>query len=255
MACQPPQLGLTALRLPSSLEELGASPLFAAAASDGPPDAAELAAWLQQARQAVPAALDWSLPLRALQGGCLQAQQATSLVAALGRILEAAREQLEQLDAAAAGGRVSGGSGAGAAAAGGGDPRLATAQRNALKLSLFFLCCLAHGEGTAAASTPQPGAGVGGRKGKAAGGAGSDAAAAALASLRARRDALLAIGAAEEAVHECRGLLPALPDLRAAARAARSAALHCLAHPPAAGGDRGTKELAEACTQAASGGC
>lgn len=253
------QLGLAALRLPGSLEELGASPLFAAAANDLP-DAAELAALLQKARQESATALDWGQVLQTLRGGQLQASQASQLVGVLARAADSARQQLEAVTASS--GRPSGGSAAPAAVGAGGDPRLATALRNSLKLSLFFLCCLARGEGSAAGPQAAQAAGGGGgqrrgaaKKAKAGGGVDTaSAATAALAQLRARRDALLAINAIEEAVHACRALLPAVPDLRAAAQAARRAALHCLVHPsPVVVADRGAKDLAVACSQAATG--
>lgn len=256
------QLGLSSLRLPSSLAELGASPLFSAAdaaGQEGPPDAAEVAAVLQQARRQPVTALDWGLLFQALTSGQLQGSQPAQLAAVLSWAADSAREQLEA--AAAAGERPSGGRGAGAASASDvGNPRQRQALQNTIKLSLLFLCALARGEGTAGrdAQHPAPAGGRrGGKKGKGTG-AGGDGATEALTQLRARRDALLAAGGIEEALHDNRMLLPAVPDLRAAGRLVRGAAMHCLVHqlpPGAAGSDRTAKELAETCFQAAAGDC
>ena len=257
------QLGQSALRLPSSLAELRASPLFsaaAAAAQEGPPAASEVAALLPQARRQPVTALDWGLLLHALSSGQLQGSQPAQLVAVLSWAADSAREQLEA--AAAAGGRPSGGGGSAAAAPAAtdvGDPRLRQALQNTLKLSLFFLCCLVRGEGTSGgdAEHPAPAGGGSGKRGgkKAKAGAGATVVEA-LAQLRAQRDALLAAGTIEDALHDSRALLPAVSDLRAAGRLVRGAALHCLVHPPpagAGGGDRAAKELAEARFQAAAG--
>lgn len=237
-------LGLTALRLPGSLEQLAATPLFAAAAAEEqPPD---LTAWLQAARQQTLTQLDWAVVLRAFQGQ-LQASQALQLASLLSWAAKGARQQLEEVNA-------------GTAAADAGDPRRRQALQNSLKLSLFFLCSLARGEGTATASGaqhPHAAAVATGGQQKRAKAAGGDGAAAALAALRLRRDALLAAGGIEEAVAADRALLPAVSDLRAACRLVRAAVLHCLVHPlpvPAGGGDRSAKDLAEACFQAVAGG-
>lgn len=255
------QLGLGALRLPSGLAELGANPLFsvaAAAAQDAPPDAAEVAAVLQQARRQQVTALDWGLLFQALASGQLQGSRPAQLVAVLSWAADSAREQLEA--AAAAGERPSGGGGGAspAAASDVGNPRLRQALRNTLKLSLLFLGSLARGEAAGGRDAQHP-APTGGKRGgkQAKGGAGAaEAAAEALAQLRVRRDALLAAGGIEDALHENRSLLPAVADLRAASRLVRGAAMHCLVHPlpaGAAGSDRTAKELAEACFQTAAG--
>lgn len=258
------QLGLSALRLPRGLAELGASPLFSAAATAGqeaPPDAAKVAAVLQQARRQPATALDWGLLFQALTSGQLQGSQPAQLLAVLSWAANSAREQLE--GAPAAGERPSGGRGAAAGAASAsdvGNPRQRQALQNTLKLSLLFLCCLARGEGTAGREAQHPapvGGKRGGKKGKGAG-AGGDAAAEVLMQLRARRDALLAASSIEDALHDNRTLLPAVSDLRAAGRLVRGAAMHCLVHPllpGAAGNDHSAKELAEACFQAAAGEC
>ncbi len=252
------QLGLSALRLPSSLAELGSSPLFSAAGAAGAPDAAELAAVLQQARRRPVSELDWALLFQAVSSGQLQGSQAEKLVAVLTWAADSAREQLEA--ATAAGERPSGGGAATAAAAVAadvGNPRLRQAQQNTLKLSLLFLCSMARGEGTANGDAQHPAPGSckrGGKKHKGPAG-GGEAAAEALAQLRVRRDALLAAGSIEDALHDNRALLP-VSDLRAAGRLVRGAAMHCLAHPlppGAAGGDRTAKDLAEACFQGSAG--
>ncbi|PRW50755.1 NRT1 PTR FAMILY -like [Chlorella sorokiniana] len=259
------QLGLSALRLPSSLAELGAKPLFsaaAAAAQEGHPDAAEVAAVLQQARRQPVTALDWALLFQALTTGQLQGSQPAQLVAVLSWAADSVREQLEA--AAAAGERPSGGGGGSAAAHAGcasdvGNPRLRQALQNTLKLSLLFLCSLARGEGAAGREEQHPAAASGkrgGKKAKAAAGGSGEAAAQALAQLSARRDALLAAGSIEDAIHDNRALLPSVSGMRAAGRLVRGAAMHCLVHPlpaGAAGGDRTAKDLVEACFQAASG--
>lgn len=87
---------MTALRLPNSLAELGSRPLFAEAAATvaTPPDAVDLAAWLQQARRQPAEALDWSKVFKAVSGGWLQGAQSAQLVGLLAAASEHTREQL-----------------------------------------------------------------------------------------------------------------------------------------------------------------
>lgn len=255
-------LGLAALRLPSRLEELSGEALFASASSDasqGAPDAAQLTAWLQAARAEAPTALDWRFVHRALVGGRLSGGQPAQLASLLGAAADAAAQQLElELGLQAGGGGRGGATASTVDVAAAGDPRRLQALRNSFKLSLFFLCCLARGEGcanAAAAGAQQEALRKGASAKKAAGGGGGSAAASTLTQqLRARRAALQAIVAIEEALQASRGLLlPAVADARAVGRLARAAALHCLQHPLAAGADRAAKDLSEACFHALAG--
>ena len=91
---------LASVRLPASLADLEQSPLFAAA-SAGPFEAADLARWLQGARQQPLAAMEWGLVLAAVkawqQQGWRQAGlRAGQLVSVLAWAAEAAQQQLRQ---------------------------------------------------------------------------------------------------------------------------------------------------------------
>ena len=254
---------LASASLPSSLSELESSPLFAAAAA-GPFDAADLAAWLKGAREQPLAAMDWGLVLAAVKAGQQQGWQAAGLragqlVSVLAWAAEGAQQQLLL------------GAGCPAAAAGGaapavedvGNPRQRQARQSTLKLSLFFLCCIAKGESSAA----QHADAVGGAQkpaAKKAKGGGGEGSAAHAAQLQLRRDALLAVGSIEEVLQAEPALLSAVSDLRAAHRLARATALHCLVHPLApaggggggaggGGGDRSVKALADSCFEAMAG--
>ena len=251
---------LASVRLPSSLAELEGTPLFAAA---GPFDAADLATWLQGARQQPLAAMEWGLVLAAVQAGqqqgWLQAGlRAGQLVSVLAWAAEAARQQLRQ----GAGRPAAGGGGMAQAVEDVGNPRQRQGMQSTLKLSLFFLCCIAKCEGSAAQHADGGGAQKPAAK-KAKGGGGGGEATATAALLQLQRDALLAVGGIQEALWADPALLPAVSDLRAAHRLIRATAMHCLVHPLApagdggGGGDRSSKALADSCFEAMAGerGC
>lgn len=266
----------TSLRLPSSVQELDeSSPAFAGAPTSL--DASQLAAWLQQARQHPVTGLEWGVVLAAVKHGSTQLwqQAGTQLVSLLAWAAQRARLLLEPGGAAGQQAAVAAAAAEQEAAAAlsevdAGNPRQLLALRNTLKLSLFFLCCIARGEGGSAAAAPaqqgDAGAAVATGKGpqqprakkSRRGGGGGDGAAAEAAACAAARlisSALLAVSAIEEAIWASRVLLPALGDLRAAARLAQATALHCLAHPlHTVGSSSSFKALAESCQQAMSGG-